>query len=106
MVRPNVPSKTARRFVATVFLLAVWAACGNGLSQSSAEADAIGTVLPGAPALPDDLAQQLNQAWTRRERGYQPRTQHLNEDGTPKFTNRLFLEGSPYLLQHAHNPMN
>ena len=24
----------------------------------------------------------------------------------PRFTNRLLLEGSPYLLQHAHNPMN
>ena len=106
MVWSNVRSETVLRFVPTIFLVAVWAACGNGLSQSSAEADAIATVLPGAPALPDGLTQQLNQAWTRREPGYEPRTQHLNEDGTPKFTNRLFLEGSPYLLQHAHNPMN
>ena len=27
-------------------------------------------------------------------------------DGTPKFTNRLAQETSPYLLQHAHNPVN
>ena len=31
---------------------------------------------------------------------------HKNEDGTPKFTNRLSEETSPYLLQHAHNPVN
>ena len=30
---------------------------------------------------------------------------HLNSDGTPKYTNRLAAETSPYLLQHAHNPV-
>ncbi|MBO0722859.1 MAG: thioredoxin domain-containing protein, partial [Blastocatellia bacterium] len=30
---------------------------------------------------------------------------HTNEDGTPKYTNRLIDETSPYLLQHAHNPV-
>ena len=44
----------------------------------------------------------------RRERGqeYHPRTRHLTSDGWAQFTNRLFLEQSPYLLQHAHNPVN
>ncbi|SCX90319.1 thioredoxin domain-containing protein [Desulfoluna spongiiphila] len=37
---------------------------------------------------------------------YTPRTRHLNPDGTAIYTNRLFLEESPYLLQHAHNPVN
>ncbi len=37
---------------------------------------------------------------------YKPRTRHLNSDGSAKYTNRLFLETSPYLLQHAHNPVN
>jgi hypothetical protein len=27
-------------------------------------------------------------------------------DDSPKYTNRLILEASPYLLQHAHNPVN
>ncbi len=27
-------------------------------------------------------------------------------DGSPKYTNRLIDENSPYLLQHAHNPVN
>jgi len=31
---------------------------------------------------------------------------HLNEDGTPKYTNRLATETSPYLQQHAHNPVD
>jgi uncharacterized protein YyaL (SSP411 family) len=30
---------------------------------------------------------------------------HLNSDGTPKYTNRLASEGSPYLRKHAHNPV-
>ncbi len=44
----------------------------------------------------------------RKIRGedYTPRTKHLLLDGRPKYTNRLFLESSPYLLQHAHNPVN
>jgi hypothetical protein len=37
---------------------------------------------------------------------YTPRTRHLLADGSPKYTNRLFLESSPYLLQHAHNPVD
>jgi uncharacterized protein YyaL (SSP411 family) len=34
------------------------------------------------------------------------KTRHLKEDGTPKYTNRLSSETSPYLLQHAHNPVD
>ena len=30
---------------------------------------------------------------------------HLNSDGTPRYTNRLASETSPYLRQHAHNPV-
>ena len=36
---------------------------------------------------------------------YQPNTHLLEEDGSPRYTNRLILESSPYLLQHAHNPV-
>jgi uncharacterized protein YyaL (SSP411 family) len=32
-------------------------------------------------------------------------TRHLNSDGTPRYTNRLARETSPYLRQHAHNPV-
>src|SRR5262249_45083315 len=33
-------------------------------------------------------------------------THHLRPDGSPRYTNRLILESSPYLLQHAHNPVD
>jgi len=38
--------------------------------------------------------------------GYRPRTRHQSSDGSPKYVNRLILEASPYLLQHAHNPVD
>jgi uncharacterized protein len=31
---------------------------------------------------------------------------HFNQDGTPKYTNHLINETSPYLLQHSHNPVD
>lgn len=31
---------------------------------------------------------------------------HVDEGGAPRFTNRLITATSPYLLQHAHNPVN
>jgi uncharacterized protein len=30
---------------------------------------------------------------------------HVNSDGTPQYTNHLIHETSPYLRQHAHNPV-
>ncbi len=60
----------------------------------------------GAEPYGEALEKQLAAAWAKRPAGYVPRTRHLNADGTPKYTNRLFLESSPYLLQHAHNPVD
>jgi len=37
---------------------------------------------------------------------YAPRTRHLGADGAPTYTNALIHETSPYLLQHAHNPVD
>ncbi len=53
-----------------------------------------------------DIDEKLRQHWSQREEGYKPRTKHLEENGEPKYINRLFLESSPYLLQHAHNPVD
>ena len=61
--------------------------------------------LPGAEAFPDALARRLEDAVAARGPRYLPRTHHL-VDGRPRFTNRLILERSPYLLQHAHNPVS
>ena len=61
--------------------------------------------LPGAGPFPEELALRLAQAVHARGEGHVPRTHHL-VDGRPRFTNRLALERSPYLLQHAHNPVS
>ena len=55
---------------------------------------------------PEALRKQIDQALKSKGPDYQPRTEHLFADGRPKYTNRLILEDSPYLLQHAHNPMD
>jgi uncharacterized protein YyaL (SSP411 family) len=61
----------------------------------------------GMPASrPPALAARLRAALAAKGPGYRPHTRHLNSDGTPKYTNRLILESSPYLLQHAHNPVD
>jgi uncharacterized protein len=61
--------------------------------------------LPGAPPRPADLDRRLAEAAARRGPDDPPRTHHLR-DGRPRFTNRLVLERSPYLRQHAHNPVD
>ncbi len=62
--------------------------------------------LPGAEKLPGKVQQAIDQAWENRQRNHQIRSQHRHEDGTPHYANRLILELSPYLNQHAHNPVN
>ena len=62
--------------------------------------------LPGAAPFDAALQARLRGAWQQRKPGYRPRTRHIDKDGAPRYTNRLFLETSPYLRQHAHNPVN
>ncbi len=65
-----------------------------------------GAALPAAPLLPAALQQRIDTALASRQDSDPPRTRHLLANGQPRFTNRLILESSPYLLQHAHNPVN
>ena len=58
------------------------------------------TDLPGALPFPPDVAAQLEAATAAGP----PRAHHLGSGG-PRYTNRLALETSPYLRQHAHNPV-
>jgi len=60
---------------------------------------------PGAAPFDEGLARRLADAVRAMGPGYVPRTHHL-DGGKPRFTNRLVLERSPYLLQHAHNPVS
>ncbi|RME14976.1 MAG: thioredoxin domain-containing protein [Bdellovibrio sp.] len=62
--------------------------------------------LPGIGTFSPELSKKLQQELHKKGPSYQPRTHHLTPDGKPKYTNRLLLETSPYLLQHAHNPVN
>jgi uncharacterized protein YyaL (SSP411 family) len=50
------------------------------------------------------VATRLAEAAARRTEP--PRTRHVTTEGGAKFVNRLALESSPYLLQHAHNPVD
>jgi uncharacterized protein len=52
------------------------------------------------------LQHRLQQALASKGADYTPRTEHLLPNGRPKYTNRLILEDSPYLIQHAHNPVD
>jgi len=60
--------------------------------------------LPGAAPFPAELSRKLAAA-VAGPGGSAPRTRHRN-GAAPLFTNRLALESSPYLLQHAHNPVS
>ncbi|ESQ17425.1 MAG: thioredoxin domain-containing protein [Thiohalocapsa sp. PB-PSB1] len=57
-----------------------------------------------APA--PEMRVRLDAALAAKGPDYEPRTEHLHADGRPRFTNRLILESSPYLRQHAHNPVD
>jgi uncharacterized protein YyaL (SSP411 family) len=64
--------------------------------------------LPEAPPFGPELAERLAAALAAKQAapgGYLPRTHHL-DGAAPTYTNRLILESSPYLLQHAHNPVD
>jgi uncharacterized protein YyaL (SSP411 family) len=89
-----------RRFAALATTLL---ALGHPSPGRSAE---IANPLPGAPEFPKALSERLAAELTSRPADYVPRTRNLRADGSPRFSNRLLLEASPYLQQHAHNPVN
>jgi len=67
---------------------------------------AFGEALPGTRGMPAPVVERLERAWLARAEDYAPRTRHLAADGAPHYSNRLLAESSPYLRQHAHNPVN
>ena len=89
----------------TSALVALWLVSGCTV-QPGAQAVWTFDVPPGATAFEPPLREALASAWAGRPTGYAPRTRHLRDDGSPRYINRLFLESSPYLRQHAHNPLN
>ncbi len=79
---------------------------GDGGEMMAAALAKIPEALPGAPPLGEVLRRDLAERLAAAGAAYEPRTRHLREDGSPLYTNRLFLSSSPYLQQHAHNPVN
>ncbi len=77
-------------FISLIFV------CQSGLTK----------IHPGAMKYSETLQNQINTALESKGSDYKPRTRHLDRNGHPMYTNRLILEDSPYLLQHAHNPVN
>ena len=69
---------------------------------SSDEASLPVTPIAEAP----ELLAKLQSALTDLGPDYKPRTEHFNNNQQPTYINRLILERSPYLVQHAHNPVN
>ena len=63
-------------------------------------------LLPGIKDMDSSLLDEFEKTRRKKDPSYRPRTRHLDSTGWALFTNRLFLEKSPYLLQHAHNPVN
>lgn len=61
------------------------------------------TTETGAFTMPTPAA--LIEARQQKKGSYEVRTQY-RDDGEPRYTNRLIFQDSPYLLQHAHNPVN
>jgi uncharacterized protein YyaL (SSP411 family) len=78
----------------------------NSVANASAEPNGGASRLPGAEKYDENLIKKLVEMKKFRGSGYKPRTKHLHPDGSAIYTNRLFLESSPYLNQHAHNPVN
>ncbi len=80
------------------------AACGAG--EGAADSNRVSASLPGALPFPAGLRSRLASELAARGSGYEPRTRNRRADGSPAYSNRLLLEASPYLQQHAHNPVN
>jgi len=59
-----------------------------------------------APGASDEVQADLLARLRSLGDSYEPRTEHFLDNGEPRYVNRLVAEDSPYLLQHAHNPVN
>ena len=90
----------------TTFLIVLIAMSSTAEGKSPVNLESIPKAAPGAPALPDEVRRNLAEHLANKGSDYVPRTRNLSTDGAPLFTNRLLLETSPYLQQHAHNPVN
>jgi hypothetical protein len=89
-------------------LVAASLAAGVALAEVALAVDVAPAAiqLPGAPRFEAPLQQKLRDAWKAQASSVRPRTAHLGADGSPQYINRLVFSPSPYLQQHAFNPVN
>ena len=80
----------------------MFAGCSSCSRTAAVPDDAPADILPITSPV---FRAKLRETALAKGPGYVPRTRHKEPDGSPKYTNRLILETSPYLLQHAHNPV-
>ena len=96
--------------------LALAAGCSGRRCSPAARADADSTKaraapLDGNPDVPGlvpapELVARLRAALAAKGAVFENRSRHRNPDGSPRYVNRLISETSPYLLQHANNPVS
>ncbi len=90
-----------------IVLPLVLGSCGQATADSETEESDVPTEIhPGAAPYSKEFRDRLQTAVRAKGESYVPRTHHLTADGRALYTNRLILEDSPYLLQHAHNPVD
>jgi len=95
------PSCVLAKLTTPLLLLSIVLLSPHVMASESGEQKMI-VALNQDPILRDGLLKALANMGPE----YKPRTEHLLKDGSPVYTNRLILEASPYLIQHAHNPVN
>jgi hypothetical protein len=78
----------------------------GGANRPWIELGAVEPSVPGVISPSSELDEVLGRCLAVHGPDYEPRTVHLTTQGYPEFINRLVCESSPYLLQHAHNPVN
>ena len=89
--------------VAARLLLSLVVVC---ISQYSVAVTQDFEALPGADEIPSSVRGEIQEVWSQMGPDHDIRSKHRQPDGSPVFANRLLLETSPYLVQHAHNPVN
>jgi hypothetical protein len=82
------------------------AAAPSGVPAAATRSWVVPESAPGGAPYDDKLRAALAEALNAKPAEYAARTHHLRPDGSPLHTNRLIVETSPYLLQHAHNPVD
>ncbi|MGH7271097.1 MAG: DUF255 domain-containing protein, partial [Polyangiaceae bacterium] len=111
--------RTAWQWRGGALLLVAWLAacvgprgCGDA-SQAGATSTREGPssndpnpALPGLGKGDPALVARLRAALRAKGPSFRPHTRHLRPDGSPVYINRLIFETSPYLLEHANNPVN